>query len=88
MELWIWISIAVFVLMVLAMGFMGSRGLNEIRANLGLPSSYGEAPPKPEDRAAQDVVSEQLTSLPAWPLAAVGGGGLAIITWLMMLKPF
>lgn len=85
---WIWVSLGVFVVMVLAMGFMGSRGLNEIRANLGLPSSYGEAPPEPSGRAGHDQVRQQLAALPTWPLMSVGGGGLAILAWLMMFKPF
>lgn len=85
---WIWASLGVLILMILAMGFMGSRSLNLIRGDLGLRSSYGEAPPKPEERASFELVQARLAQLPAWPLMAVGAGGLAILTWLMMFKPF
>ncbi len=85
---WIWVSLGVLILMILAMGFMGSRSLNVIRGSLGIPSSYGEEPPEPQHRAELGTVQSQLAELPAWPLMAVGGGGIAILTWLMMLKPF
>ncbi|MGA9190629.1 MAG: hypothetical protein WBZ24_02770 [Anaerolineales bacterium] len=85
---WIWASLGVLILMILAMGFLGSRSLNVIRADLGLPSSYGDAPPEPEDRPPVEVVHTRMAELPAWPLMGVGAGGLAILTWLMMFKPF
>ncbi len=85
---WTWASLGFLILMILTMGFLGSRALNGIRADLGLPSSYGEAPPDPEDRAPFEAVQARIAGLPAWPLMGVGVGGLAMLTWLMMFKPF
>jgi hypothetical protein len=51
--------------------FLGVRSLNVIRADLGLQSSYGEAPSKPEYRAPYAAVQTHMAELPAWPQMAV-----------------
>ena len=68
------------------MAGLGTRQLNQIRQGIGLPSSYGQAP------LTELLSAEELNALldRAQParLALMGFGGLAIIAWLMLFKPF
>jgi hypothetical protein len=65
---------------------LGTRVLNEVRQGVGLPSAYGE-PPRPEPFSAEEL-DTRLKRLQPMRLALAGFGGLALIAWLMMFKPF
>jgi uncharacterized membrane protein len=90
-QAWIWISLALFVAVGVAMTPLVASYLNAIRAAAGAPSvsnPFSRKPPPPAPEA--DPV--QLRSLlDAWnPLTAavMGLGAFVIILWLMMFKPF
>lgn len=85
-ELWIWISLALFLVVGLSMTPMAASPLNEIRAaaGRGRPGKSGEAPP-----ARDDARMTQL--LAAWnpvPTAILGLLAFLVILWLMLVKPF
>lgn len=87
-RLWIWVSIGLIVVLWAAMGAIGSRHFNELRLAIGLPSTYGKRDdPLPEPRPSAEVATMLASSRPYW-LAAIGGGGLVLLLWLMAFQPF
>lgn len=85
---WIWVSIGVLVAVIVGMSLLGSKSMNIIRGRLGMPTSYGEAPDPSLAFEHPGQLSEHLARLPIWPLSGLGFGGLLVIVWLMMFKPF
>lgn len=86
-HLWIWLSIAVLVVLFVFMGIRGTRHQDEVRHALGVAGFYdkkGAAVPEPDPAA----LARLLDSPRAVELAAVGGIGLLVLLWLMVVKPF
>ncbi len=83
---WIWASIGLFFLIYGSMSALGSRGLNELRIGLGMPSSYGQKPRAEQLDAAQvDAILNRSNPI---LLTLIGFGGFVIIAGLMWFKPF
>lgn len=77
-QAWIWISIALFVGIFLAMTPMAGMRLKPVRELLKQPTS-------PESDA------ELASLLEGWrplPTLVVGTVGLLVITWFMVVRPF
>jgi MFS family permease len=83
---WIWLSQALLIGIYAGMSLMGTRILNEIRMGIGLPSAYGQ-PPRPERLNAEEL-NARLNQIHPYRLTLIGFGGLVVIAWLMMFKPF
>jgi hypothetical protein len=83
---WIWLSLILLVVIYAAMAGLGSRMLNQVRQGIGLPSSYGQ-PPQAKPLSAAEL-NALLNRVQPARLALIGFGGLAIIAWLMLFKPF
>ena len=83
---WIWLSLALLIAVYAGMSFLGTRILNEIRMGIGLPSAYGQ-PPRQERFSAEEL-NARLDQIHPYRLTLIGFGGLALIAWLMMFKPF
>ena len=86
-SLWIWVAIGVLVLVIGAMYPMGSMHYAKVRRAVGLEVQ------RPEGRAAGGAAERPrtrslLASNRPFALAAVGGIGLIVIIWLMVMKPF
>jgi hypothetical protein len=85
---WIWVAIGVTVLVVVAMYPMGSQHYAKVRRAVGI-KAYNDpkdAPP-PEPVAAAELAPLLASNRP-FQLAAIGGIGLLVILWLMVMKPF
>lgn len=84
---WLWASLVVAVVVVGLMTPMGRIYLNRVRLALGIdPSKPNDPPAATEvDPAALDAA---IRSGRPELLAAIGVGGVAILAWLMMFKPF
>lgn len=86
-RLWPWASIGVVVVIFGVMTPVGANPMSGLRKALGIPSRAdrnGESPRAGTDadvRAAQDALRPGL-------LATLGIVALAILVWLMELKPF
>jgi hypothetical protein len=86
-RLWPWAAIGVVVVIFGAMTPIGANPMSDLRKTLGLPSradKKGEVPRAGTDaevRAAQDKLRPEL-------LTTLGIVALAILVWLMELKPF
>jgi hypothetical protein len=82
---WLWLSIAVLVVVIGGMTPMGSLKLRRARVALGLRTGRGD-----EESAAADpaLAQQELQSWNPVPIAALGGIGLLVVLYLMIVKPF
>src|SRR5579885_394642 len=87
---WIWASLGLFILMGVAMTLLGSRPLNRLRqlAHTSNPSSSETISHSSLDPSTEKQLAVLLAATHPWLLTVIGGGGLALILWLMMFKPF
>jgi len=86
---WIWVSLVLLIALSVVMSFLGRMYLERVRHAIGVPT-YDDnkkklAPPPP---AGPEELARVLTGGRAVLLAVVGIGGLVVIVWLMMFKPF
>jgi hypothetical protein len=87
-RLWIWASLILLIGIAVYMSYNASDYFNELRRAAGLAGNVrGKAFPAGEPDSARlgDVLGDRRA---AWEFLAIGGGGLVVLTWLMMLKPF
>lgn len=84
---WLWASLMVAVVVVGVMTPMGRFYLNRVREALGVDPSGGPDQPIP---ATVDPAALEAAIKSGQPilLTAIGFGGIVILTWLMMFKPF
>ena len=87
---WIWASLGLFILIGVTMTLLGSRPLNRIRqlVHAGIPSRLEAIRHSPLDTSAEKQLAGLLDATHPWLLAMIGGGGLVLILWLMLFKPF
>lgn len=72
------------------MTVVGSRPLTRVRQLLG---ETGPGGPKGDPKTPSEIPMDQqlaaaLAAVNPWLPTAIGGGGLALILWLMLFKPF
>jgi hypothetical protein len=88
-RLWIWASAVVLVVVTGLMTPLGGRYMNEVRHAVGAATfddmRKKREPPAP---ASDDDLALVLASPLPIIAAAIGLGGLAVLIWLMMMKPF
>lgn len=86
-RLWIWASLGILIAVIAVMYMVATPFYGRMRAAAGVPGSEQLAArldptPTPEDLDAL------ATSSRPFLLAIVGGIGLFVIVWLMLVKPF
>jgi hypothetical protein len=86
---WIWTALVLLIAISFVMSFMGRLYFERIRRALGLATAEDQkkkiAPPP---ALLPDQLAAVINSGQPMLLALIGLGGLAVITWLMMFKPF
>ncbi len=84
---WIWISLALLLVILGAMYPMGSGYYAKVRHAVGMKaySDPRDAPPPPPATAGE--LEALLVSPRPWILLAIGGGGILVILWLMLMQP-
>jgi hypothetical protein len=93
--LWIWASLLVVVIVGGVMTPLGRSYLDRVRSVLGIeprgradqPTAGRAGPPTAGEVDPQALEAAIMSGRPLL-LAAIGLGGLVILTWLMMFKPF
>jgi hypothetical protein len=88
---WIWVSLGVFLAIAGLMTARGTSYFRELRRAVGFPYMVPWQAPKadPALEAADDATLDRLRqSARPFELLAIGVGGLLLILWLMILKPF
>ena len=86
-RLWIWIAIATLVIVTAMMYVVATPFYGRMRAAAGI-SPFAEKAASYKPPATEADLAMLATSNRPFVLAAVGGIGLVVIVWLMVLKPF
>ncbi len=83
---WIWAALAIGVLVVGIMTPLGRSYFERLRAALGIDAKTGVVDPNAsvDPAAVEALVASGRPML----LAAIGVGGVVVLSWLMMFKPF
>jgi hypothetical protein len=85
-NLWIWVALGTLVVITVAMYAIATPFYGRMRAVAGVTTDpkqlarYGDIAPDELDRM-------RASTRPIW-LAVIGGVGLLVIVWLMVVKPF
>lgn len=85
---WIWLSLALLIGIIVSMFYLGSRRYSRIRQALGMPWFDGRREHPAGEPASIEEIHALLDQSPALALTLIGFGGIALILWLMMFKPF
>lgn len=86
-EGWIWAAIGVLLVVLISMYALAMPYYTRVREAAGIRSARTpEDAPAPT--AAHEALPTLLTSSRPMVIMAIGGIGLAIIIWLMVVKPF
>lgn len=85
---WIWVSIAVLVVIVVLMAIFGAAVFGEIRKATGLPYMVKGKPFPAEPAKSDEEVYAAAAKVNPTLLLIIGYGGFAVIAWLMTAKPF
>src|SRR5579859_6090293 len=87
---WIWAALSLFILIGVTMTFLGSRPLNRLRQliDTGNPARSETIDHSSPGTSAEKQLAVLLNVAHPWLLTVSGGGGLVLILWLMMFKPF
>ena len=83
---WLWVSIVLLVLVMGAMYGIASPYYRGLRAATGATMSES-AQRKAATLATDELVDSLATSWRPTALTLIGGGGLAVILWLMVAQP-
>jgi hypothetical protein len=85
---WIWLSLALLIGIIVSMTFMAATHYSKVRKALGMPYLENWKSQPAGDPAPPEEIEALLANSPAITLAIIGFGGIAVILWLMMFKPF
>ncbi len=85
---WIWLSLALLIGIIVGMFFIGTRHYGRLRRALGMPWFDGRREHPAGEPAPIEEIQALLAHSPALALTVIGFGGIAVILWLMMFKPF
>jgi hypothetical protein len=85
---WIWAALGVFIVVAVAMYAIATPFFKRLRIALG-QRTMGTPKDAPDPVAAADAeILAVASAAPAVALDVIGFGGLLVILWLMVLKPF
>ena len=90
-RLWIWTALAVLILIIMLMYIRGNSFYHQVRKAVGLPYQekwYTGRPGSAQTPMADHEVDAILKSGRPFELATIGIGGILVILWLMLFKPF
>jgi hypothetical protein len=88
---WIWTALGLLILISVVMTTLGSGPLTRVRELLQSGESARAKTPSQSSQPAAAVeqqVADLLATTRPVMLTVIGGGGLVLILWLMMFKPF
>lgn len=85
---WIWAAIVVLLAITIAMYVVATSFFSELRAAIGQRTQKTpKDAPDPVPRSDAEIAAI-VARTPLAPLASIGFGGLLVILWLMVVKPF
>jgi len=87
-EGWIWTALAILIGITAFMAWSSRAHYHRLRKVLGMPYFEGNKDRPALPPASEEEISAVQATLRPGLLAAVGFGGIVLIAWLMMFKPF
>jgi hypothetical protein len=87
-SIWIWLGLGLLLGIFYAMFALASMPLAKLRKALGLPYVEAGKPHPAEAPASPEDIARLLAAIKPKSIAVIGYGGLALVVWLMVLKPF
>lgn len=85
---WVWSSLLLLVGIIVGMFIIALRYFGKLRRALGMEWFDGRRGHPAEPPAPDEEILAILVKSPAITLTSIGFGGIAVILWLMMFKPF
>lgn len=86
---WIWLSLLLLIAISIVMSFLGRLYFERVRSAIGGETDDDrKKKPDPPPPVGPSELAAVLASGRPWLLTVIGMGGLTIILWLMMFKPF
>jgi hypothetical protein len=86
---WIWAGLGTLLAVMFAMYALATPYYRRVRQAVGLQTpAQKKKGEEPGPLASAEELDQLLRSSRPWTLLAVGVGGLLVILWLMVLKPF
>lgn len=85
---WIWTSMGLLLAMGIIMGIYTGRHYHGLRKLVGLPYMEGSKERPAEEPASHEEILALISDSKPMVLAITGFGGIGVILWLMMFKPF
>lgn len=85
---WIWASLVLLIVLIALMGMLGGGVYGAARQAAGLPYMLKGKPQPAEPPAPREALDAILARANPLRLALIGYGGIAVLAWLMMFKPF
>lgn len=85
---WIWLALLLLVGIIVAMYMIGTRYYGQVRKLISMESIEGDPPKPAQPPASPEEIDRLLKRSPAVLLFIIGYGGLAVILFLMIFKPF
>ncbi len=84
---WIWTALAVLIVTIGAMSALGGR-FNAVRGAVGLPAWDRRGKVTTSAPGSADEIRRAVEAAPTGVITAIGVVALALLLWLMILKPF
>jgi hypothetical protein len=84
---WIWAAIVVLILTIGGMSALGGR-FNAVRGAVGLPAWDRRGKVTTSTPGSPDEIRRAVEAAPTGVITAIGVVALALLLWLMILKPF
>lgn len=85
---WIWVSLILLIAIVVAMMILGAPIYDEARKAAGMEYRIKGKPQPAVEPAGAEEIDAKLSKGNPMLLTAIGYGGIAVVAWLMMFKPF
>jgi hypothetical protein len=85
---WIWAALGLLIIIIIAMYVMASNYYGNVRKALGQKGFRDPKDAPPPAPVSTDELVAMLDTRRPEAITVVGVGGLLIILWLMVLKPF
>ena len=86
--IWIWAALGVLIALMVGMTIFGTGFYGQVRKAVGLEFFENWRPHPPIEPASAEEIDSLLSRSQPVFLTLLGYGGLLIILWLMMFKPF
>ncbi|MGH2619915.1 MAG: hypothetical protein ACRDHG_05015 [Anaerolineales bacterium] len=85
---WIWVSLAILIGVTAVMAWVSRAHYHRLRKVLGMPYFDGRRDQPALPPASEEEIYALQARLRPGLVGAVGFGGIVLIAWLMMYKPF